>query len=79
METISRQEFIDMVAAKSNNRYPKIDLYYIIRDAFWCLEDILKDGNRFEVKGILGIYPEYIEERQYNNFNKGKATVPPPL
>ena len=40
METISRQEFIDMVAAKSNNRYPKIDLYYIIRDAFWCLEDI---------------------------------------
>ena len=77
METISRQEFIDMVAAKSNNRYPKIDLYYIIRDAFWCLEDILRDGNRFEVKGILGIYPEYIEERQYNNFNKGKATVPP--
>lgn len=88
MKTISRREFIDMVAERSGNIYPKVDLYYIIRDTFWCLEDILRDGNRFEVKGILSIYPEYIEElcvttivyhnkRQYNNFNKGKATVPP--
>lgn len=77
MKTISRREFIDMVAERSGNIYPKVDLYYIIRDTFWCLEDILRDGNRFEVKGILGIYPKYIEERQYNNFNKGKAIVPP--
>lgn len=77
MKTISRREFIDMVAEKSGNIYPKVDLYYIIRDTFWCLEDILRDGNRFKVKGILSIYPEYIEERQYNNFNKGKVTVPP--
>lgn len=58
MKTISRREFIDMVAERSGNIYPKVDLYYIIRDTFWCLEDILRDGNRFEVKGILGIYPQ---------------------
>ena len=45
MKTISRREFIDMVAERSGNIYPKVDLYYIIRDTFWCLEDILRDGH----------------------------------
>ena len=76
MKTVTRQEFVDMVAEKLGNRYPKLDLHYIIRDTFSCLEDVLRDGNRFEIKGILGVYPEYIEERQYNNFSKEKVTIP---
>lgn len=39
MKTVSRQEFVDMVADKLGNRYPKLDLHYIIRDTFSCLEE----------------------------------------
>lgn len=77
MANITRPELIKMVSEKIDRKYPQEEIYWILKGVFGCLEDILKNGDTLVVWDYFVMEPKLKNEQKYNNFGKGKVTVPP--
>lgn len=76
MRTIKRWEFVKMVSERVHHECPQWVIYYVIKAVFHCMEDILKDGNRFVAGETFSLEPKYKEEATYSNFGKEPVTIP---
>ena len=77
MANITRPELIKMVSEKIDRKYPQEEIYWILKGVFGCFEDILKNGDTLVVWDYFVMEPKLKNEQKYNNFGKGKVTVPP--
>lgn len=77
MANITRPELIKMVSEKIDRKYPQEEIYWILKGVFDCFEDILKNGDALIVWNYFVMEPKLKNEQKYNNFGKGKVTVPP--
>ena len=76
MANITRKELIKMVSEKIDGRYPQEEIRWILKGAFGCFEDILKNGDTLMIWDCFAMEPKLINEHNYYNFGKGKVTVP---
>ena len=77
MANITRKELIKMISEKIDRKYPQEEIYWILKGVFGSFEDILKNGDTFVVWDYFVMEPKLKNEQKYNNFGKGKVTVPP--
>lgn len=76
MAKLTRPELIKMVSEKIDGRYPREEIYWILKGVFGCFEDILKNGDTLIVGDYFSMEPKLKPEDKYGNFGKGTITVP---
>lgn len=76
MANITRKELIKMISEKIDRKYPQEEIYWILKGVFGSFEDILKNGDTLVVWDYFIMEPKLKNEQKYNNFGKGKVSIP---
>ena len=79
MAVITKKEFVDKVYEKLKEQakfVPKHTVYWTNKAFIDCMLDVLRNGDELNIHQTFILKHKYLNERKYNNFNRGEITAP---